>query len=101
MARSVRLLSAAPDTTTGSTFGWDGGEGGLFVQGTWGGASVTLQAAPVSPLSGLTLTPVNTDIVATSAEPYVSFNDLPSGSVRAVVAGGDGTTSLTAVIARK
>jgi len=101
MARTTLLTSTAANGSTSTATTWDGGEGGLHVQGTWGGASVTLQAAPNDPTSAVTLTPVDTDIVATSSEPYVSFNHLPSGSVRAAISGGDGTTSLTVTIARR
>lgn len=101
MARSIQLIASGANGAVGDAQTWDGGEGGMHVQGTWDGASVTLRAAPVAPVAGVTMTAVDTDIIATSAEPYVSFNWLPSGTVRAVISGGGGTTSLTVTLARK
>jgi hypothetical protein len=101
MARTVLLAQNQGNDATGDTLTWDGGEAGFFVQGTWGGASATLQAAPNAPQTGITLTPQDTDVVATSAEPYISCNHIPSGKVRVVTSGGDATTSLTAILARR
>lgn len=99
MARSTALAVNAANSTT-ATLSWEGGEGVIAVSGTWGGASVTMQFAPVDPITGVTVPPQNTDVIATSAEPLVSFYPLPAGKIRAVIEGGDGSTSLTVVAGR-
>jgi hypothetical protein len=101
MARSIYMGNLTTAAPAGVVLPWDGGEGGFYADGNWDGATVTLQAAPVSPLTGLDLDPVNTDVVATSAEPYVSFNHIPSGSVKAVMSGAGPASNLFVVLARK
>jgi len=72
----------------------------MTAEGTWGGASVTLQYAPADPDSNTSTTPLDTDVVLTSSEPVSGFYKLPQGKVRAVIAGGDGTESLSVYIGR-
>lgn len=98
MARHV-LLAENASNGTGSSVAWDGGSLTLYGDGTWGGATATLQYAPYGP-SGQSLTPVTTGKSITSAAPITTFDDLPSGNIRIVIAGGGGTESLTIVASR-
>lgn len=100
MARNAVVASGIGNDTTSDTLTFDGGEGVLQAQGTWGGASVTMQYAIADPTSGTTTTPQDTDVVLTSAEPVQGFYPLPVGKVRVAVSGGDGTTSLDVFIGR-
>lgn len=99
MARTIALAEAASNGT-GTVFSWDGGEGVIHASGTWGGATVTLQYAPAAPLSDITMTPSDTDVVLSESVTNKAFNPIPIGTVRAVIAGGGGTESLTVVMAR-
>lgn len=99
MARSV-LLADEASNGTGATVAWDGGEGILHGYGTWAGATVTLQYAPYSPVSGKNLTPSNTDVTVSETNTNQAFSALPAGRVRAIIAGGGGTESITVIMSR-
>lgn len=99
MARSLKLSDSASNGT-GVTLSWPGGEGVLQAEGTWDGADVTLQFAPTAPTSADTPTPLATDVVLSEAEPLLGFHPIPEGSVRAVIANGGGSESLTVYISR-
>lgn len=100
MARTAALATGIANGTSSTAITFDGGEGVLQAQGTWGGASVTMQYAIADPTSAITTTPQDTDVVLTSAEPVQGFYPLPVGKVRVAVSGGDATTSLDVFIGR-
>lgn len=81
-----RLLAIATALTTNSTtpaFDWLGGQGLLIVEGTLGGATITLQ---YSLDVGVTWSTLDSTVVLTALSSVV-FN-LPAGKIRAVVSGG-------------
>jgi hypothetical protein len=82
------LLDDADETGDGAA--WPGGGGVLFVNGTWGGATVSLQWSD----DGTTWWGLGSDHALT-ADGLVHFM-LPAGEIRAAVASA-GTTTLTAV----
>lgn len=98
----ARVIELARDASNGTGFNstWDGGEGILHGTGTWGGATVKLQYAPMSPVSTYNLVAADTDVEIDSSGPNQSFNYLPAGRIRVVISGGDGSESLTVVISR-
>lgn len=79
--RSFSLLSNA--SATGSAVAWPGGRGTFEVDGTFGGATVTL--SKLGP-DGSSYISVGSD-GALTAEGVVNF-DLPPTSIKAVVSGG-------------
>lgn len=79
MSSGQRLDLLENASATGSAFNWLGGRGKLLVEGTFGGATITLQ---VQSPNGTWL-PVQT---ATAANTVNFF--LPKGKIRAAVTGG-------------
>ena len=84
----AKLLDAA--AATGDSVPWSVGKGQLTVQGTWDGATVTLEATEDG---GTTWIPVGDDTTMT-ANGKANF-ELASCTIRATVSSA-GTTSLTA-----
>lgn len=98
MARHVLVCEdQANGTTTGVP--WDGGNLVLYGTGTWDSASAALQFAPDAP-SGQTLTPVGTGKTINVSTPIATFDNLPSGTIRVVVSGGQGSESITVIASR-
>ena len=81
MSRTFALLSNA--TATGSAHRWPGGRGTFEVDGSFDGATVTLQKLGPDGTNYLSL---GTD-AALTAEGVINF-DLPPCHIRALVAGG-------------
>lgn len=84
MSNSLRVDLLSNASATGAARHWPGGKGTLFLRGTIGGATITLEteldpagSGVYGPLSGVSLT----------AAGAVTF-DLPPTNIRAAVTGG-------------
>lgn len=81
----TELLTGAVTPTSGVTKDWGGGPGILFVSGTFGGATVSLQV--MGPKGDLWF---DVGPECTKTAPGIGGFDLPAGNIRAVVSGGAG-----------
>lgn len=86
------LLSNIAADVTGNALFWQGGQAAFEVQGTLGGATVSLQV--LGP-DGQTWTAFSTATTVTAVG-IVSSISLPAGPVRAVVTGGAGLSGIYA-----
>lgn len=85
----VQLLTAA--TVSSANTYWPGGAGVLTVNGTWNGATVTLQYVGAD---GSTLVNAGTACVFTANGNCVFY--LPKALIKATITGAGGSTSLSA-----
>lgn len=85
----MRVLEAA--AATGETFPWSVGRGQLTAQGTWDGATLTLEKTCDD---GTTWVPICAATTLTASG--VGDFDLSSCTIRAAVSSAGGSTSLTA-----
>ena len=83
MASEIRLDLLSNASATGSDLWWEGGRGTMFLDGTLGGATVTLEA--LHPATGTALV-VGTEVTFTAVG-LANF-ELPPCKLRAVVSGG-------------
>jgi hypothetical protein len=86
------LFSARTSNGASAAVEWQGGVGTYYVNGTFGGATVTLQASFDNGASWLSLG----DAALTQAG-AVNFQ-LPNVLLRASVSNASGTTSVTAIV---
>lgn len=91
----MKILTASDET--GAAVKWNGGQGSLFIHGTWDGATATLQA---SPNAGTTWIDVPTDAdnstnASLTANGIINFQ-LGQCDIRISIGGAGATTSLTA-----
>lgn len=82
MARRAQLTLLSNASATGSQVDWPGGTGAFYCEGTFGGATVTLQT--LSPNG--TLMTVGTDVTFTANG--VGGFSLPAGKLQATITGG-------------
>lgn len=91
MGKRLDLLPAGTDgSTTGSAFRWPGGTGAFLVDGTIGGATITLEWS----IDGTNFVAAGTDTTLT--DEGGGLFTLPECLIRAKTAGGSGS-SITAL----
>ncbi len=100
MSSRLTLFSAQTASANGSTVvvDWRNDKQDMYAYGTWGGASITLERLAIDGTTWIKESDLLMNTITLTANKIVPLS-IPYGeSVRAVLAGATGTTSLTVIL---